>query len=207
MRLSKARREFVTAMMKDTICDAADSVLKKHGFSGITMDRVATTAGLAKGSLYNYFQDKDDLLQFIYARLVEPFMQAIEEIAAGDLPAPKKLENILRVTLERSDKHKGVIRLLMETNQDQEVRKAIRPRILRIYSDIFQRGILEGSFRPHNVAHTARMFLGCVTELFELQASDASDEEVEGYVGVLIDATLHGFSIHVQESLETPLNQ
>ena len=87
MRLSKARKEFVTAMMKDTIFEAAGSVLEEHGVNGITMDRVAATAGLAKGSLYNYFQDKDKLVRFLYAQLVEPFYQVIEEIADGDLPA------------------------------------------------------------------------------------------------------------------------
>ena len=51
------------------------------------MDSVAATAGLAKGSLYNYFQDKDKLVRFLYAQLVEPFFQVIEEIADGDLPA------------------------------------------------------------------------------------------------------------------------
>ena len=160
MRLSKARREFVTAMMKDTIFEAADSVLERHGVKGITMDRVATTAGLATGSLYNYFQDKDDLLQFIFARLVEPFFLAIEEIVAGDLPAPRKLEKILRTALDRSAQHKGVIRLLAETDQDHKVRKSTRPRFLRLLTSLFEHGIKEGSFRPHNPVHTGHMFLG-----------------------------------------------
>jgi AcrR family transcriptional regulator len=199
MRLSKARREFVTAMMKDTIFEAADSVLEQHGVGGITMDRVATTAGLATGSLYNYFQDKDDLLQFIYARLVEPFFQAIEEIAAGNLPAPRKLEKILRTALEHSAKHKGVIRLLAETDQDHKVRKSTRPRFLRLLTSLFEHGIKEGSFRPHNPAHTGHMFLGSLSELFELQADGASNEEVSEYVGSLIDAVLNGFSIHAEK--------
>jgi AcrR family transcriptional regulator len=185
-------------MMKDTIFEAAGSVLEQHGVSGITMDRVATTAGLATGSLYNYFQDKDDLLQFIFARLVEPFFQAIEEIAAGTLPAPRKLERILRTALEHSAKHKGVIRLLAETKQDHEVRKSIRPRFLRLLTALFEHGIQEGSFRPHNPAHTGHMFLGNLSELFELQADGASNEEVSDYVEALIDAVLNGFSIHAE---------
>ena len=200
MRLSKARREFVTTMMKDTIFDAADSVLQEHGVGGITMDRVATTAGLAKGSLYNYFEDKDELLQFVYARLVEPFFQAIQEIADGDLPAPRKLEKILHMTLDRSDKHRGIIRLLAETDQQHKVQKNTRPRFLRLLTSLFEQGIKEGSFRPHNPAHTSRMFLGCFSELFELQVDGASSEEVNDYVGVLIDAVLNGFSIHTDKS-------
>ena len=162
MRLSKARREFVTAMMKDTIFDAADSVLEEHGVRGITMDRVATTAGLAKGSLYNYFADKDDLLQFIYTRLVEPFFQAFDEIVEGDLPARQKLEKVLQTTLQCHAEHKGIIRLLVETDQNTRSRKTTRPRFLRLLTSIFLRGIEEGSFHPHNAEHTGRMFYGCV---------------------------------------------
>jgi AcrR family transcriptional regulator len=199
MRLSKARREFVTTMMKDTIFEAADSVLQEHGVNGITMDRVATTAGLAKGSLYNYFADKDDLLQFIYTRLVEPFCQTMEEIADGALPAPRKLEKILGMALERSDKHKGVIQLLAEMGPEHhEIKQGIRPRFLRLLTSIFERGIEEGAFRPHNPANTARMFLGCLSELFEMRSCGASNEEVRDYYGALVDAAVNGFSFHVE---------
>ena len=44
-------------------------------------------------------------------------------------------------------------------------------------------------------AHTARMFLGCLAELFELRMEGATSEDVNEYVGTLIDATLNGFSI------------
>jgi TetR/AcrR family transcriptional regulator, cholesterol catabolism regulator len=198
-RLSKARKALLNTMMKETIYEAATSVLCKHGVNGTTMNRVAEAANLAKSSLYDYFESKDDLLRFFNTRLVEPFFQAIEEIAHGDLSAPQKLEEILRTSLERSDKHKCIIRLLAETDQEHQVKKSIRPRFLRLLASIFERGIEEGTFRPHDHAHTGRMFLGCLTELFELQADDAPSEEVSGYVAVLIDAVLNGFSIHAEK--------
>jgi len=200
-RLSKARKALLTTMMKETIFEAATSVLSKHGVNGTTMNRVAEAAKLAKSSLYDYFESKEDLLRFFNDRMVEPFFQAIEEIAKGDLPAPQKLEAILRMALERSDKHKCLIRLLAETDQGYEIKKSSHPRFLRILRSVFERGIEEGSFRPHNYAHTGRMFQGCLSELFELQADDAPSEEVNGYVGVLIDAVLNGFSIHSEKGL------
>ena len=54
-KLSATRKELLTTMMKEAIFEAATSVLCAHGVSGMTMDRVAAAAGLAKGSLYNYF--------------------------------------------------------------------------------------------------------------------------------------------------------
>jgi AcrR family transcriptional regulator len=200
MRLSKARREIVTAVMKDTIAEAADSVLQQHGVGGMTMDRVATTAGLATASLYNYFRDKEELVQFIYARVVEPFFQAIEETAKAKLPAPRKLEIILRTALEHAVRHKGLIRLLAGAQQGDQIRRESRPRSLRIFVAIFEQGIREGSFRPHNSSQTGRLFLASLGELFELQMDGASDVEVNEFVDVLIDTVLKGFSLHPEKT-------
>ena len=122
MRLSKARKEIVNAVMKDTIVEAAGSVLEQHGVGGMTMDRVATSAGLTAGSLYNYFRNKDDLVQFIYERLVEPFFHMLEEIAATEMPAPKKLEKIVRAGLEHANRDRAIIRLLLDSGRESEIR-------------------------------------------------------------------------------------
>ncbi len=195
MRLSKARKACVTAMMKDTIFEAASSLLAQHGAGGVTMNRVASRVGVAIGSLYNYFQDKNELIAFCYARLIEPCFAAIQEAADSDLPAEQKLVTILRVTLEHSVKHKGLIRLLAGIDQNSEVRKNLRPRMLKILTTIFEKGIQDGTFRRHDPTHTARIYLGCLMELIELQAGGASDEEVHKFGETLLDAIVNGFSI------------
>jgi len=43
------------------IIDAAHQVIQKHGYD-FTLDQVAREAGLAKGTIYLYFHDKDDLV-------------------------------------------------------------------------------------------------------------------------------------------------
>ena len=77
-RLSKARKELLTTMMKESIFEAATSVLCEHGVDGTTMNRVAEAAELAKSSLYDYFPSKDELLEFVSDRL------------AGALPAGRR---------------------------------------------------------------------------------------------------------------------
>ncbi len=203
MRLSKARKACVTTMMKNTIFEAASSLLEQHGSDALTMNQVATKVGFATASLYNYFQDKDDLLHFCYSRLVEPFLQAIEEAAGTDLPATQQLERILRTALEHAVKHKGLIKLMAAMDYDSKIRRDTRPRLLQILTTIFQHGIKEGSFRPHDPTHTGRMFLGCLSELFDMQAGGASNEDVNRFAETLIDATLNGFSIRPDESPES----
>ena len=198
-RLSKTRKEMLTTMMKESIYKAALAVLCEHGVDGTTMNRVAEAADLAKSSVYDYFPSKDELLGFIFDRLVAPFMHALEETVRAPL-RPQKLERVLRIAFEHGTKHKAIIRLLKHSEQEGPLKRKTRPQILEAFTTIFEQGIQEGSFQPHNPVHTARLFLGAFSELFDLQASNASEEAVQEYLAVLINAALHGLSIHVKKN-------
>jgi AcrR family transcriptional regulator len=199
-RLSKNRKELLNTMMKETIFEATASVLGEHGVEGTTMNRVAEAASLSKSNLYDYFQSKDDLLTFVADRITGPFLKMLEDLVAASLPAPQKLETILRYALDDTTKHKPIIRLLAQSDHNQQVKRSSRPRVLEAFTAIFGQGIQEGTFHPHNPVHTGRMFAGCFSELFELLVSNASNEDVTEYVEVLIEAVRHGFSIHVANS-------
>jgi len=201
-RLSKTRRELLNTMMKESIFEATTTVLHEHGVEGTTMNRVAEAASLSKSSLYDYFQNKDELLGFVSDRIIGPLLKMLDDLVPARLPAPQKLESILNYALDDSTKHKPVMRLLAQSGQSQQVRQSIRPRILGAFTAIFEQGIAEGSFQPHNPTCTARMFMGCVAELFEMQMNSASDEAATEYVGVLIGAVRQGFSVHVSKSPE-----
>ncbi|MAT68157.1 MAG: hypothetical protein CMJ58_01400 [Planctomycetaceae bacterium] len=194
MRLSKARKEAVVAVMKETIFEAAGSVLEMHGVGGMTMDRVAATAGLTAGSLYNYFRNKGELMQFVHARLVEPLFEAVEGAATSDLPAPERLRAILQTVRDAVIEHRALLRVLSEGGGGEEqLRRDGRLRLLQILNGVFEQGVQEGAFRPHNAAHSSRMFHGSLAELFELVKEGASDEEVNSFAALLIDAVFGEF--------------
>jgi len=199
-RQSDKRKAIVTEVMREAIFEAAASVLCQHGISGTTMHRVAEAANLTKSNLYNYFRDKDELLQFFNTRLVQPFLEAIEEISKSDLPALQKLEKILRAMREYSFRLKGLIRLIREGDRESEIRKNIRPRIVKIFTAIFEQGIREGVFRSHNPEHTGRILHGALAEFVELLAEGASDDELNSFVESLIDGIQHGFSFQTEKS-------
>ena len=52
--------------------NALAAVIKKHSFSGVTIENLAEEAGLAKSSLYTWYKNKDDLLKkVIFANFSE----------------------------------------------------------------------------------------------------------------------------------------
>ena len=135
-------------MMKNAIFEAATSVVNEHGVEGTTMNRVAVAAELAKSSLYDYFPSKEELLNFVYERLIVPFIEAVHAVTRAEMPAPQKLAEVLRIAFERMTKHKVFLRMLSESGGDDQARKKGRPQILEVFTAIFEQGIKEGSFPP-----------------------------------------------------------
>lgn len=170
-RLSAKRKELLTTMMKEAIFEAATSVLREFGSGGMTMDRVAAASHLAKGSLYLYFQGKDDLLQFIWRRIVEPISKAVEEITAADLPAAEKLRRVLCTMFEHLERHQGVLRILLHDETIRRVRESSeqsgRDHAVEHFTRVFAQGMEDGTFAPGDPAQLARMFFACVSELLE----------------------------------------
>jgi AcrR family transcriptional regulator len=187
-KLSEKRKELLTAMMKEAIYDAAVAVLGKHGVGGMTMDRVAAAANLAKGSLYNYFDDKQDLLRFVYGKIIDPVSEAIAETAGEPLPAAQKLESILHTLFDHFRQHRRLLSLFLGDDAARAIiepaRKCGRAAALRHLVAVFSQGIAERSFRAVDPEVAGRLLLGGVSEIFlrhlvgPLGESNKSIEEI-----------------------------
>jgi AcrR family transcriptional regulator len=68
---SDAIREQLLEARRNQILDAAASIFAAKGFHGATTKGIASTAGVAEGTIYNYFESKFDLLIGIMSRLAE----------------------------------------------------------------------------------------------------------------------------------------
>src|SRR5579875_4013179 len=73
------------------VLQAATAVFARAGFHQARMEDIAQEAGLAKGTLYLYFKNKDDLIAAILHRLFSGELHALEELQASDAPARERL--------------------------------------------------------------------------------------------------------------------
>lgn len=79
----RARKDEDKAQRRREILEVATSMLGELGYSGITMAEVARRCGLAKGTLYLYFNSKEELfLAALQTELAELF-QHIDGLIAG----------------------------------------------------------------------------------------------------------------------------
>jgi AcrR family transcriptional regulator len=80
----QARRKREREARRESILDAAESVALELGYSGLTMEAVATAAEIAKGTVYLYFSSKDALFAAIANRRISAMLPKLEAQLASD---------------------------------------------------------------------------------------------------------------------------
>jgi AcrR family transcriptional regulator len=185
-------------MMREAIFQAATTVLAEHGAKGLTMDRVALAADVAKGSLYHYFPGKKALLEFVYAKMIDPIIENLEAIVATEQPALEKLGTHLNSLLEHVAKHSQVFKLLFEDDAAQGLLQASQRQSQEVggqlLAAVFRQGIAEGVFRPMEPLMLTQMFLGLCKGVFDTQPELGERDQRETISRLIMGTFLHGIA-------------
>ena len=101
---------------RQAILDAALDVFAAEGFAAAKLDDVAEKAGVAKGTIYLHFKDKQDLFEQMVREAVFPVIARLEELAKlPDLPAELVLRAMFEVfrTQVLATRRKDLLRLIL----------------------------------------------------------------------------------------------
>jgi AcrR family transcriptional regulator len=108
------------------ILDAAEDVAAAEGPRGASLQAIAERAGVAVGTIYNYFQDKDELFEALFARRREELYAEIDRTMrthAGEQFA-QQLEAFVASVFEYFDSRRAFLRLALESEK-------LRPQVIR----------------------------------------------------------------------------
>ena len=137
---------------KQAILEAALDVFAERGFEAARLDDVAARAGVAKGTLYLYFDDKEALFEEVVRNAVTPVLERLDALAAvPDLPTDKILENLFAV-FEREvlgTKRKLLLRLIIAEGPRfpriaQFYYRNVISRIMPLIAKVADRGVARG---------------------------------------------------------------
>jgi len=86
----------------DALVEATARILVKEGFDKASTNRIAETAGVSIGSLYQYFPGKDALVAAVIDRHTEDLMQVVRDTLAEviELPLERAVRRIVSVAVE-----------------------------------------------------------------------------------------------------------
>lgn len=97
---ARDRRRVKQDERRTAILEAALAVFSEHGFAAARLDDVAQKAGVAKGTLYLYFPDKEALFEALLLSLAQPVLQRIKALSSdASQPAGIVFEQILEIFL------------------------------------------------------------------------------------------------------------
>ena len=108
-------RQARSAARRETILSAALDEFSSRGFEAARLDDVAKRAGVAKGTIYLYFRDKESLFQELVRAMLTPLVGTIEALGAAEVPISVLSEQIVELFVREvyETRRKDVIRLMI----------------------------------------------------------------------------------------------
>ncbi len=95
--------------------DAAEIVISERGITGASISEIAAAAGVAVGTVYNHFADRDALVRALFRERrapIAPMIRAAAEVHAGSFEA--ELRRFVRRVLEILEQHARFVRIAFE---------------------------------------------------------------------------------------------
>src|SRR6266699_2079097 len=103
------------AERREAILAAALEEFAARGFAATRLDDVARRAGVAKGTIYLYFRDKESLFQELIRAMLTPLVGTIEALGEADLPLAVLADRIVDLFVSEvyETRRKDVVRLMI----------------------------------------------------------------------------------------------
>lgn len=192
-RLTAKTRALLDKTMKENIGAETLKLVCEKGVDGWTMNDLATRLDIAKGTLYNYFTNKDDLIESALEQHFFKMESKIEEQFACDRAPDETIMGIAFVIFEHFHVHRKIHDLLFPNHAIKHFKKRKKKRAMMVkkISTLVTRGIEQGIFRTVDPIATAEVFLGSIREFhistIEKQAVRTPEEQVKLISNIVID--------------------
>jgi AcrR family transcriptional regulator len=193
-RATRARK---SEMKRVEIMDAAIALFSRNGYENTTLEAIADSLNIAKGTVYLYFETKEHLFMECIERLT---LVAVPEEAWDEIRREKNALDRLKkrgLAFHRSfPSYKGILTMTKavlggENQQLAEKAKNTLSHMTRPIAKDIRRGIVDGIFRPVDEEVMAHLILAMGEGLGCRLMMDSS-YTIEQGVEIMFDVVSHG---------------
>jgi len=176
------RREARKAQSRSRILEAARGIFFRDGFMEANLDDVAKDAGVAKGTLYRYFENKAELYVAVLASNGEQFERKLRDAGRDEtLSAPDRIRRIARFYLAHWTQNREYFQIFWALENQAvigELPEGVLEEVTRLWqsclqilAEIVQAGIDEGSLEPCDAWEVANLLWTLANGLIQSEAS------------------------------------
>jgi AcrR family transcriptional regulator len=130
----------VTRVYRDAILTAAKSVFGEHGFEKAKMVDIAKRAGMAAGTLYNYFESKEQIFQSLVEGQIEEAHRRFAQAAERGHPPKDTLRSMVRSVFAFMEEQRDMVGILMQMGAPNtwSITKMCGPRVVERRNEMRQ---------------------------------------------------------------------
>jgi len=195
---------------------AALDLFVEKGYAGTRLEDVAARAGVSKGTLYLYFQNKEELFKAVVREnIVTPLAEAAQEMRDFDGPSETLLRNLISTWWKDfgSIQAGGLTKLLMaESGNFPEIAGFFLEEVIepwhRLLGSVVERGVRRREFRPVDVAVFTRVMTAplVMLSLWNRSFGTCSTHPVDAdaFVAMLLDTHLTSLTVGRKETPRKP---
>ncbi len=184
--------------VRQKILDAAEQRLWHYGFKKTTIDEIASDAGVGKGTVYLYFEGKEDIGLAIMAQYKETSLETIQAIAqdGGKTPVQKLKEMLQEPMLnacQRCNESPATLELVVAMKPHWQAR--LRPYMEKewaLLAGVLEEGNRLGVFDVPDPLRTARTLKTMCLGFLPPYPCAASPNEIATEISQIVDLTTRG---------------
>ncbi len=181
----------------NSILTAAGSVFAEFGFHKSTIAQIAAEAGVADGTIYLYFKNKEDILYQFLSYKTEIVFKKMRRAVNSNENADIRLRNLIRSHLKefQDDKNMAVV-FQSEVRYIRDIAPQIK-NISRMYLDllteIIEQGQIEGTIRQELFMGVVKQYiLGSVEGVINTWLSTGCKYDLASMADPLVELYLRG---------------
>ena len=165
---------------RERITAAAGRLFGERGYHNTTTAEIAEAAGVAAGTIYIYFESKEELLVAVFEEFLSMHMDRLRAAVAAERDPVEKIRTLLRQGFQlMEDNPESAKIFLSQLRQSTEMIKMVAKRSSRAYLDIIEsilaEGVRNGVCREVDIHIAATMIFGCFQMVvYDWVASDGS---------------------------------
>ncbi|MGM0499895.1 MAG: TetR/AcrR family transcriptional regulator [Bacillota bacterium] len=183
---------------KTKILNSAFHLFSKNNYHAVSMTEIANGADISKGTLYWYFDSKEELFREIAVNGMDYFYNLFEEIAEEKNSSKEKIRELISCVLEILVEHLNMLDVFRNNVEliSKDFKDAIdakHQKNIEVVTKIIEQGIDEGLIKSENPADISTMILSV---LFTPQTKELLDnaEKVESKIDFIYDFIMNGIS-------------
>ncbi len=153
---------------RERILKAAIKVFAKNGFYATRVSEIAKAAGVADGTIYLYFKNKDDVLVTIFEEGIERLLTILRGVAESEEPFDNRIQRIIELQLGLMEEQRDLAEVItVNLRQSSRLLKQYATPLFMQYIDVIagvvRDGQEEGAFRKDlNPRIVARSLFGAI---------------------------------------------